>query len=279
MAVIACRASFWLAVTERGGLVVYGANNEGQLGIGTQVAAQGPTALGGLGPITGDTAAELAGGMEALALLADDASEPPAAAPVHPFESKVAMLATGEEHSMCVTDDGAVWAWGANHWGQLGSTHPLRSSVVPLQWPPDLCNGAPARMVACGERHTLVLTRAGEVWACGDAQYGATGRVGFETARRTPERVAGLPAGVVLVAANERFSGAVGADGQVWMWGACGRNQLGFPAAPPHLTRNPVPTPLGLAAFGGEPVVQLSIGTHHSAAVTQIGRASCRERV
>jgi len=283
MAMIACTLNFWAAVTERGGLVVHGDNQRGQLGIGTRVRTPGPTALGGLGPIAGDAAAELAGGMAALALLGDDALEAPAAALEHPFVGKVAMLATGAEYSVCVTDNGAVWAWGDNSRGQLGITHTqtplqlmwgvhLARSEVPLQWAPGLCNGAPARMVACGQRHTLVLTRTGEVWACGDGEHGATGSLmGFHNAVRIPVRIAGLPAGVVFVAANEHVSGAVGADGQVWMWGACDRNQLGFPAAPPHLRRNPNPTPLGLAAFGGEPVVQLSIGTHHSAAVTQTG--------
>jgi len=279
MAMIACGSTFWVAVTERGGLVVHGENDQGQVDIGTRVQTPRPTALSGLGPVAGDAAAELAGGMEALALHAGDAPEAPAAALAHPFVEKVTMVAVGEEHSVCVTDDGAVWAWGANHRGQLGITHTqtpqqlacgvhLTHTVVPLQWGADLCNGAPARMVACGDHHTLVLTRTGEVWACGDGAYGETGSA---QAVRTPERVTGLPAGVVLVAANANFSGAVGADGQVWMWGACRWNQLGFPVVQPHLHRNPVPTGLGLAAFGGEPVVQLSLGTHHSTAVTNTG--------
>jgi len=282
MAVIAGGASFWLAVTERGGLVVHGNNEQGQLGLGTQFAPQGPTAIGGLGPVDGDAAEELVAGMQALALLDDDAPEGAAAALAHPFAEKVAMVAAGVHHSVCVTDDGAVWAWGSNDSGQLGITHTqtprqlmmgvhLTRSAVPLQWAADLCDGTPARMVACGNHHTLVLTRTGEVWACGEGVYGQTGSPGLTESVYTPERVGGLPAGVVLVAANDRFSGALGADGQVWMWGACRWNQLGFPAVWPHLTSNPVPTNLGFAAFGGEPVVHLSLGTYHSSAVTETG--------
>jgi len=111
MAMVACHRYFWIAVTERGGLMVYGNNDDGQLGLGSQVAARRPRALGGPELIADEGAAELVGGIDALALHAGDAPEAPAAALLHPFESKVAMVATGEEHSVCVTDDGAVWAY------------------------------------------------------------------------------------------------------------------------------------------------------------------------
>jgi len=282
MAIVACRNNFWVAVTERGGLLVRGGNEDGQLGIGSQVAALRPRALGGTGPIAGDGAAELEGGMEALALLADDAPEAPAAALAHPFESKVAMVATGDEHTMCVTDDGAVWAWGLNASGALGITHTqtpqqlaqndhLRRSLVPLRWGSELCNGVSARMVACGDYHTLVLTRAGEVWACGRGREGQTGNPHLPDIVHSPERVAGLPAAVQLVAAGTEFSGAVDADGQVWMWGCSSNNRLGFDQDMPGWHEISAPTGLGLAAFGGEKVVHLSLGYFQSAAVTSTG--------
>ena len=283
MAIVACRNHFWVAVTERGGLLVRGRNDDGQLGIGVQAAALRPRALGGTGPFAGELAAELEGGMEALALLADDAPEPPAAALAHPFESKAAMVACGDEHTMCVTDDGAVWAWGLNASGALGIAHTqtpeqlaqnghLQRSLVPLRWGPELCNGAPARMVACGDYHTLVLTRAGEVWACGRGRQGQTGNPLFPEIVHSPERVPVLPATVQLVAAGSQFSGAVDADGEVWMWGAAYNDKLGFEQEDPGW-RNQIaePTKLGLAAFGGEPVVHLSLGCSQSAAVTPTG--------
>jgi len=282
MAMIACVGEFWVAVTERGGLVVQGLNEGGQLGLGTQDAAPQPRFLGGVGPIEGDGVAELAGGMEALALLDDLAPGAPAAALAHPFGRKVAMVASGDEHTICVTDDGAVWAWGQNESGVLGISHMqtpgqpaqnvrVRGSSVPLRWGPELCNGAPVRMVACGDFHTLVLTRAGEVWACGNGYHGQTGCPLLRASMRTPERVQGLPAVVHLVAAGAHVSGAVGEDGQVWMWGDCRLCRLGFPPATPALRAIAAPTPLTLAAFDGEPVVHLSLGCFQSAAVTKTG--------
>ena len=38
-----------------------------------------------------------------------------------------------------------------------------------------VCGGSPVVMVACGNEHTLALTRAGHVWNCGYRQMGQTG--------------------------------------------------------------------------------------------------------
>ena len=115
-------------------------------------------------------------------------------------------------------------------------------------------------MVACGDYHTLVLTRAGEVWACGRGDMGQTGSPRLPNAVREPARVEGLPA-VALVAAGSTFSGAVGKDGQVWMWGETRDGRLGYPPVLPLARRTAAPTSLGHAAFGHAHVVQLSLAS------------------
>ena len=130
------------------------------------------------------------------------------------------------------TDCGVVYAWGSNDQGQLGVNNTtqqaqalgvlMRRSTAPLRWSEHLCNGSPARMVACGDYHTLVPTQAGEVFACGRGRHGETGNSLLPDIVRVPEHVPGLYA-MALVDAGDMFSGAVGVDGQVWMWGKCGR--------------------------------------------------------
>jgi len=109
-------------------------------------------------------------------------------------------------------------------------------------------------MVACGDYHTLVLTQAGEVFACGRGRHGETGNPLLPDSVRVPERVPSLHA-MALVAAGDMFSSAVGADGQVWMWGNCRLGRLGYPHATPQTRTAAAPRSLGLAAFGGSPVV------------------------
>ena len=68
--------------------------------------------------------------------------------------------------------------------------------------------------------------QGGEVFACGRWGHGETGNSRLPSLLydivRVPEHVPGLHA-MALVSAGDMFSGAVGVDGQVWMWGKCGR--------------------------------------------------------
>jgi len=188
MSILACGGNHWIALTERGGLMVRGDNAEGQLGIGTRNLEWYPTGLGGIGSVVGDEVRELVGGVHALALLAaiqGHAVTLPAGVLAHPFDDKAAMVSAREEHTLCVTSGGVVYAWGSNLQGQVGVNNTtqqaqamgvyVRRNTVPLQWSEHLCKGSPARTVACGDHHTLVLTQAGEVFACGRGGHGETG--------------------------------------------------------------------------------------------------------
>jgi len=125
-------------------------------------------------------------------------------------------------------------------------------------------------MVACGDHHTLVLTQAGEVFACGRGGHGETGNSLLPDIVSVPERVPGLHA-MAMVTVGDMFSGAVGVDRQVWMWGKCGRGRLGYPPATPQTLTAAESRSLGLTAFGGLPVVLLNLRTNRAAAVTEPG--------
>ena len=53
MSILACGGEHWIALTERGGLMVRGGNAEGQLRIGTRNSEWYPTGLGGIGSVVG----------------------------------------------------------------------------------------------------------------------------------------------------------------------------------------------------------------------------------
>jgi len=59
---------------------------------------------------------ELVGGVHVLALLAATQAQTavlPAGVLTHPFDDKAAMVSAGEEHTLCVTSGGVVYAWGS----------------------------------------------------------------------------------------------------------------------------------------------------------------------
>ena len=59
---------------------------------------------------------ELVGGVHALALLATTQAQVvalPAGVLTHSFDDKAATVSAGEEHTLCVTDGGVVYAWSS----------------------------------------------------------------------------------------------------------------------------------------------------------------------
>ncbi len=101
---------------------------------------------------------------------------------------KVIAVAAGGQHSLALQDDGTVRAWGANQYGQLGTT-PSLGSVAPLP-----ING-PRRVIAIAGSplHSLALQDDGTVWAWGENRYGQLGGPTTDTCGRLPCRSTPAP--------------------------------------------------------------------------------------
>ena len=93
--------------------------------------------------------------------------------------------AVGRHHSAAVGDDGALFVWGHDGNGQLGTgdtaNRLARTRIAGLP--------AHVRQVAAGDFHTGIVTEAGDLLMCG---YGRDGRLGLgdEDDRTTPTLVA-----------------------------------------------------------------------------------------
>ena len=46
--------------------------------------------------------------------------------------SSVTLIAAGANHSLAITSDGSVWAWGANNYGQIGQGTTFTTYVTPM---------------------------------------------------------------------------------------------------------------------------------------------------
>ena len=81
--------------------------------------------------------------------------------------------------------------------------------------------------VACGDRHSLVVSSGGNVHSFGDGVKGALGH-GVETSEMVPRRIEALDRmRVVCVAAGGNHSMALTSDGDVYSWGWGMYGQLG----------------------------------------------------
>lgn len=128
-------------------------------------------------------------------------------------------ISAGGEHSLAVTRDGQVWAWGSNTYRQSNaSSTPLyeyAQRVYGMTQGTDL-SGCIA--VAGGGMHSLALSSTGTVYMWG--WNGLTTAATF---------VVPLPTRVTAIAAGAIHSLALGENGEVWSWGRNVEYQLGRP--------------------------------------------------
>jgi alpha-tubulin suppressor-like RCC1 family protein len=180
-----------------------------------------------------------------------------------PAGTRVTAASVGDDvHSLAVTSDGSVLAWGVNYYGQLGDGSTAASSTPVAV---DLPAGTRVTAVAAGAGYSLAVTSDGSVLAWG---YNADGELGDGSTVDSSTPVAvHLPAGtrVTAVAADRGQSLAVTSDGSVLAWGSNVNGDLG--------DGSPVDssTPVAVHLPAGVRVTAVAAGNAFSLAVTSDG--------
>ncbi|GMN60119.1 hypothetical protein TIFTF001_029206 [Ficus carica] len=75
---------------------------------------------------------------------------------------QVEKIAAGLWHTLCVSADGCVYAFGGNQFGQLG-TGADQAEALPRLLDSPCLEGKNAKMVSCGARHSTIVTE--DVWS------------------------------------------------------------------------------------------------------------------
>ena len=112
---------------------------------------------------------------------------------------RVAAVACGTSHTLAVTATGALFAWGANAAGQLGTgdTTPRRSPT-PVQW----LQGVVVTVCAAGDVHSCAVAASGDAYAWGRAASGVLGIAGEAApTSQQPASQQARPAPAAVVAA------------------------------------------------------------------------------
>ncbi len=177
------------------------------------------------------------------------------------FYSGIAYSATpkvfaGAGHTVLLSQQGAIWSWGSNKFGQLGDGTKIDRSV-----PVKLPFFGIVKDIACGERHTVALMKDGKIFAWGGNNHGQLGN-GKKSNSNNPVRVLGL-ANVTAIASGWWHTVALKNDGSVWTWGKNSEGQLGNGTTTG--SNNPVQV-LGLSD-----VVAIAAGWGHSIALKSDG--------
>ena len=231
VAQVACGERHSAAVTEDGRLFTWGRNLHGELGRGTDHSASANSLLHGesaaakpLRPEEGNTASA-----EALA----STSAPRMVTALQ--HVRVTSVAVGRTHTLALTDDGRVFAFGARTEGTggiPGNSLKLQSAstdaIVDAQTPALVALPEPVRAIAAGAGFSVFLSASGgRVYTCGADDYGQTGLSGQQAepkpmrndspqmAPRLLKSLRDAGGECTAIAAGQFHAAAVTADGRV----------------------------------------------------------------
>jgi uncharacterized repeat protein (TIGR02543 family) len=279
---IASGESHALALSADGKLFTWGWNNNLQLGNGSAVGYTNvPVAVDMTGALAGKTVVALGtGNMHNLVATADGGlfawgygqygqlgnggttnSAVPVAVNMSGALSGKAVIAAsgGWEHTVALTADGLVYAWGAGAMGQLGNGTLTDSSLPVAVTTNGVLLGKTLVAIGSGEYHCLAVGSDGRVYAWGPSSNGELGNGGTALSS-VPVAVStnGVLFGKNIVAVRGSYdsSTALSDDGQVFTWGNNANGELGNPAYAP---RSYVPVAVDTSgALAGQTVVGIS---------------------
>uniref|UniRef100_A0A4W3H429 RCC1 and BTB domain containing protein 2 n=2 Tax=Callorhinchus milii TaxID=7868 RepID=A0A4W3H429_CALMI len=142
------------------------------------------------------------------------------------LHKKVTEVACGSHHSMVMTSDGEVYAWGYNNCGQVGSGS-TANQPTPRRVSSCLQNKV-AVTIACGQTSSMAVLDNGEVYGWG---YNGNGQLGLGSNgnQPTPCRLAALHGiHVCQIVCGYAHTLALTDEGMLYSWGANAYGQLGI---------------------------------------------------
>ncbi|KIK67820.1 hypothetical protein GYMLUDRAFT_92496 [Collybiopsis luxurians FD-317 M1] len=211
----------------------------------------------------------------------------------HPLQSLVeegfraVKIASGDSICGAVSDQGELRVWGSFrvNEGSLGFSDGEKHQFMPVPILNDLLSYKPGDAekvsdVTAGGNHLLVLTTHGNVYTWGAGEQAQLGRKVMERRKihgTVPEKVAvgGRKGKAKVIGAGSFHSFAVDDNGDVWGWGLNTMGQIGV--VPKSTDDFQVQVPVKVEAvskeaLGGDVVVQISAGEHHSLFLTESGK-------
>ncbi|KAL5005406.1 hypothetical protein ScPMuIL_018862 [Solemya velum] len=138
---------------------------------------------------------------------------------------KVTKVACGSHHSMALTQEGEIYAWGQNNCGQVGSgtttNQPTPRKVIAV------IGSRVAVSIACGQTSSMALMENGELYGWG---YNGNGQLGLgnNVNQPNPCKVQALQGIYVCqIACGYAHTLVLSDEGSLYSWGANSYGQLG----------------------------------------------------
>ncbi|MCL1864681.1 MAG: hypothetical protein FWF73_02595 [Spirochaetes bacterium] len=175
------------------------------------------------------------------------------------FLRDVKEVSAGDDYTAAIKEDGSLWAWGNNRYGQLGLIIPdLTAIPIPIQieikdkW----------KAVSAGYNYTAAIKENGTLWAWGRNNYGQLGN-GSTTDSYTPVIVGTNTDNWIAVSTRGYYYAvAIKTDGSLWAWGNNDGGQLGDGTTTNRLTP---------AKIGSDTWTTVSAGYYYAVAIKTDG--------
>ena len=278
-----------LALASDGTIYAWGYNDAGQLGNDTVTSASVPIAVN-MANMSGKTIVQVSAGFAHSVALASDGTvfawgqnnfgqlgngstaspNMPVAITMPALAGRVAtQISAGGYHTLVVTNDGTVFAWGMGSSGQLGQGTNSGSNTAVGVTAASMANKTIVQ-VSAGFYHSVALASDGTVHTWGQGTNGQLGN-GTTSNSNVPIVVnSGTLAGktITQVSAGSNFVTALASDNTIHAWGQGTTGQLGNGAS----TNSSVPVRVtATGVLAGKTITQISSGNSHSLALASDG--------
>jgi alpha-tubulin suppressor-like RCC1 family protein len=153
-----------------------------------------------------------------------------------PGLTNVAQIGVAYDKTFALCDDGTVWAWGSNRFGQLGDGTAV-NQLTPVQ----LTHLPLVTSLSINYYWNFAITPQMTVWTWGADSYNATRADATIVGRREPGKTSLADIRTVLSDIEVGTTLALKLDGSVWAWGPNLNGLLGDDLAPSSLTPVAIP--------------------------------------
>jgi alpha-tubulin suppressor-like RCC1 family protein len=121
-------------------------------------------------------------------------------------------ISGGDKFTIAIKNDGSLWSWGANNYGQLGD-----GTTNGRIYPKMISSDKTWKKVSCGMFHTLAIKDDGSLWGWGINNYNQLGD-SLTTPILSPRRI-GHDNDWKEIACSEIFSAGLKTNGILWFVG------------------------------------------------------------